>query len=278
MTKHLRIVPDASRHGKMTHATNYADWMMAYGLRPRTIDQRVIFAAAREREWLTWDVSAALIAAWLGHFSGWTALTYYTHLTSVYRWLGETQQLEANPMSTIRRPARPRPQPRPLTPAQTIAVLDGTRGHLRAGMLLALLAGLRVSEIVKIRGEDVNEETLTVIGKGGQLAMLPTHPDLWRLAQDFPRRGYWFPSPVNAGQPIRTVGVSAKVARRFRAVGIERGSIHRLRATYGTNLARQGVNLRVVQTLMRHSSLSMTEHYLGVDEDERTAAIRLLAA
>jgi integrase/recombinase XerD len=252
--------------------------MLALNLRPRTIDQRLIFAAAREREWFTWDVTAAFIAAWLRHYSGWTALTYYTHLTSVYRWLNETERLDRNPMATIRRPSRPRPQPRPLTASQVSAVLDGSTGDLRAVMLLALLAGLRVSEIVKIRGEDVNETTLTVLGKGGQLAVLPTHPELWVLAQEYPRHGYWFPSPVNEDQCVRTVGVSAKVARRFRAVGIERGSIHRLRATYGTNLLRSGVNLRIVQTLMRHASLAMTEHYLGVDEDERAAAIRLLAA
>jgi len=108
--------------------------------------------------------------------------------------------------------------------------------------------------------------------------MIPTHPALWDLAQSYPRRGLWFPSPVRAGEHYGTGYVTQRVAERFRDVGIERGSIHRLRATYGTSLLRSGANLRVVQTLMRHSSLATTEHYLGVDEDERVTAIGLLAA
>ena len=63
----------------------------------------------------------------------------------------------------------------------------------------------------------------------------------------------------------------------MREVGLP-GSIHRFRATYGTNLLRNGENLRVVQELMRHASLATTQHYLGVSEDEKRDAIGRLAA
>lgn len=190
----------------------------------------------------------------------------------------ETSRTESDPTATLRRPATPRPNPRPLTAQQLDRVLDGASGDLRAMMLLAWLAGLRAHEVAKMRGEDINAREIRVTGKGGQTAFLPTHPDLWELAQEYPREGLWFPSPVNVGEPLHPVNVSARVRRRFRAVGIESGSMHRLRATYGTSLLRGGANLRVVQTLMRHQSLATTEHYLGVDEDERMAAVRMLAA
>lgn len=266
---HARSTPD-------THA--YSAWMQGHGLRPYTITQRVQFADARLREWGTFDLDPAALALWLGQHTGWTAVTYYTHLTSIYRWLVEVGSLPVDPMSHIRRPRRPRPHPQPLTQAELAAVLDGTTGHLRAFILLASLAGLRSHEVAKVRGEDVDAGAIYVDGKGGQAATVPTHPDLWDLAQSFPRQGYWFPSPVREGQPYSAQQVGALVARRFREVGIEHGSIHRLRATYGTELLRKGSNLRIVQTLMRHASLAITERYLGVSEEERAAAIRSLVA
>ena len=272
-----RVAPVTLFSTGMTNI-GYADWMLAHNLRPRTIEQRVEFADWRLREWRTWDLDSATIAGWLGRYSGWTKQTYYGHLVSVYKWRIDTGATDRSPMDVIRRPPTPRPQPKPLTPSEVVAVLDGTTGHLRSWMLLALLAGLRVHEIAKLRGQDIDEACIVVDGKGGQLATIPTHPDLWDLAQTYPRHGLWFPSPVRRGEHYTADHISGRVADRFRAVGIARGSIHRLRATYGTNLLRNGANLRVVQTLMRHSSLATTEHYLGVDEDERAEAIRRLAA
>lgn len=257
---------------------DYADWMLAHNLSACTIKQRADFAAWRYRQWRTWDMPSSTISSWLSGYHGWTALTYHGHLTSVYHWLTDTDQLERSPMDIIRKPPTPRPKPKPLSPTQVASVLQDTSGHLRSWMLLALLSGLRVHEIAKLRGEDIDEATIYVLGKGGQGASIPTHRNLWELAQEYPRRGYWFPSPAKPGQHYTADHISGQVADRFRAAGIERGSIHRLRATYGTSLFRNGTNLRVVQTLMRHSSLATTEHYLGVDEDERVAAIGLLAA
>ena len=51
------------------------------------------------------------------------------------------------------------------------------------------------------------------------------------------------------------------------------GSLHRCRHTYATTLLRSGVNIRVVQSLMRHESLSSTQAYTAVEDDERTAAV-----
>jgi len=71
--------------------------------------------------------------------------------------------------------------------------------------------------------------------------------------------------------------ISTVTSRLFAANGIE-GSIHRCRHTYATALLRSGVNIRVVQELMRHSSLASTQRYTAVDEDERRDAINRLVA
>lgn len=69
--------------------------------------------------------------------------------------------------------------------------------------------------------------------------------------------------------------MSTLTSRLFAANGIE-GSIHRMRHTFATRLLRAGVNIRVVQTLMRHRSLASTMIYTAVDEDERRDAISRL--
>lgn len=130
-----------------------------------------------------------------------------------------------------------------------------------------------------MRGEDVTERSIYVRGKGDKAASVPTHPILWDLAQDYPRRGYWFP-PRRAGSTklhVDSTTVTSTVTHHFAALGIE-GSCHRGRHTYATRLLRSGANLRVVQTLMRHESLTTTARYCAVDEDERMAAVLGLIA
>jgi site-specific recombinase XerD len=144
---------------------------------------------------------------------------------------------------------------------------------VRDWIVLALLAGLRVHEIAKIRGEDVSRDGIYVKGKGGVEAVLPIHPDLWAMAQRYPRRGWWFPSHM--GGHVEGDTISAHVSALFGPLGID-GSTHRLRHVYGTRLLRSGVHVRRVQRLMRHGSLETTALYTAVDEDELQAAINLL--
>lgn len=155
-------------------------------------------------------------------------------------------------------------------------MLDGAEGRVRAYVMLALYAGLRAHEIAKIRGEDVTQQAIYVEGKGGQRAMIPTHPALWTLARAHPQTGWWFPSHSACGH-VTTEAVTAGVTRLFRSLGIA-GSVHRCRHTYATRLLRGGANVRVVQTLMRHQSLTSTEVYTAVDDDERARAIASLGS
>jgi integrase/recombinase XerD len=210
-------------------------------------------------------------------FAQWTRATYFGHLRSYFRFALQAGLIEVDPMVGLTRPKHGRGVPRPLTPEQVRLVLDSAgNANLHAWLTLGLFAGLRAHEIAKIRGEDVEEDQLYVFGKGAQGAFLPTHPAVWELAQARPANGWWFPTWSACGH-VRSLSVSTMTSRLFKAHGID-GSIHRCRHTYATQLLRAGVNIRVVQTLMRHESLSSTQIYTAVDEVERRAAIRLLAA
>ncbi len=252
---------------------DYASDMTGRGLAPQTIAARMTLATRLYREWGRLDVPPTRIAAWLAAYQGWSRYTYHGHLTDLYGWAVRAGIVETSPMAGMKRPRTPKPKPRPLSGLEIARVLAAADDRVRAWLMLAYLAGLRAHEIAKFHGRDITEDSLYVYGKGGQGATLPTHPDLWELARQYPRDGYWFPSPYRHRPHISMQVVSTTTGRHFRACGIPDGSIHRVRATYGTALLRSGANIRVVQTLLRHSSLQTTEHYLGVNEDERARAV-----
>lgn len=251
----------------------YRDWLVAQGLAQETVKQRLKFARGRIAAWGTLDVPPHQVGEFLGAHTGWTRRTYFNHLQSLYRWQVESGQLTESPMRQFRRPPEPRPRPRPLSADELARVVAASSGDLRAWLLLGCLAGLRVHEIAKVHGDDVDETAIVVLGKGGEQAILPTHPQLWDLAQGYPRHDWWFPSRQRGHDHVSESLISTRVRNHFRALGIDQGSIHRLRHSYGTMLARNGAQTRVVQELMRHRSLETTQRYVDVDAEERRSAI-----
>lgn len=263
--------------GGMDQLADYERWLRNRGLSRKTVELRTAFALRWLNIWGTLTPSTEEIVRWLDQYSGWTRRTYHSHLHSIFGWLTDTGLLAHSPLAGVRRNRSPQPRPRPLSAVEVRRALDTDDERLRAFLMLGLYAGLRAHEIAKIHGHDVDESAIYVLGKGGQGASVPTHPELWGLAQQMPRTGHWFPSSHRSREHISASLVGHAVSNHFRRLGIE-GSIHRTRATYGTNLLRNGVNLRVIQDLMRHSALSSTEHYLSVTDDDRRAAIVTLAA
>lgn len=273
----LVAYPESQVNHISVNISDYRDWLSAHGLSRNTIGQRVEFADARLRAWGTLDQPAHVIADWLADYYGWTRRTYTSHLRSLYAWAVEVGHVAASPVEHLRSTAQPSPRPRPLSSDELSRVIGTASGDLRAWLMLGFYAGLRCHELAKIRGEDINETSIHVNGKGGQAAILPTHPALWALAQQYPREGYWFPSTQARRLWVSESQIGNKVRAHFRALGIE-GSSHRMRHSYCTSLSRAGVKPEVVMGLMRHKSLDTTMRYLAVDDDERRAAVRLLAA
>lgn len=276
----LQLLVQASERMKRWEEMNrlladYSRWLGSWAS-PVTIEDFYKIMAARGRAWDLRTVTTEPLQDWLGtaRFSDSTRRMYFSTLRSFFGWMHTTGRRDDDPTLPLRRPRAPSNTPRPLSPDEVSRLRENLTGDVRQWFLLALLAGLRAHEIAKIRGEDVTEEWIYVQGKGGKQAMIPTHHELWELAQAMPRTGFWYPGP-HEGHVSRGV-VTVRTGEAYRQHEITRGGIHRARHTYATNLLRGGANIRVVQTLMRHSSLATTAAYCAVDEDERRAAIRLL--
>lgn len=261
--------------------TAYATYLRSWQAKPTTIQARLILAKSRLKAWGVEGMTVQNIEAFLAtdargnERKKWTVATYHNHLTDFCAFLVAAGLLPHSPMDGVKKVKRPVKRPRPLTEREVERVLAAVEGQVRDWILLGLLAGLRAFEIAKIRGEDFTAEGLYVLGKGDVEATLPVHPQIAEMQTRYPARGSWFPGPDDGH--VRARAISLTVGRLFDSMGIE-GSVHRVRHSYGTRLVRKGVNIRVVQRLMRHSSLETTAGYLAVVSDEEREAINLLEA
>lgn len=204
--------------------------------------------------------------------------SYHTTIRAFCLWMQKAAVRTDNPCDTAPTPRRPRSKPRPLPFGAVRKIYAAAnRERTRAYIMLAVLAGMRIHEVAKIRGEDIDLEhqALTITGKGGATEVIPLAPELRELALTMPRRGYWFPAYTVDGC-IGRKAVYAAIKGAMRRAGYPDAKPHQLRHSYGTQLLREGANTRTVQGLMRHADISTTEGYTDVLWESKVHAIRTL--
>lgn len=259
-------------------------WQTARRLSRQTINERVRVIARFAAETGVQPISAEAIdiVRWIAsHADDWaesSSATYQSYLNSWYRWLQLTDRRLDNPMIKVGTPKVPEREPRPVSDRGLIKLLQARMRHkTRVMILLAALAGLRVHEIAKIRGEDIDHDAglLWVTGKGRKRKSIPLHPLLREVASEMPPSGYWFPNRDYEGVPVLAKSVSDIISRTMKRARV-RGTPHSLRHWYGTTLLDEGADLRVVQELLRHKSIASTQFYTAVPPNRRRAAIETL--
>jgi site-specific recombinase XerD len=207
--------------------------------------------------------------------------TYRGALAAFYAFLQEEGLRDDNPMDRVPKVHTRRGEPRPFTREQIDAMLDaGTYRRTRAMILLGYYQGFRVSQIARVDGRDVDllTNTIRTIGKGQKDRRLPLHATIRELAAEMPTDGYWF--PARRGEPghINPASVTDLVRRAKQRAGITDPKLtaHSLRHGFGTDLSESGLDIRVIQELMMHESLSTTQIYTGVSERRKHEGIQLL--
>lgn len=271
---------------KVVHADDAPDtlidaWtltMQAQGLSHATITERT--RLIRQLARTTGTDPAALTPHTLTVFlaaidSPVTADAYYSIARAWCTWLVRAGHRDDDPTMRVPRPRVPPARPRPITRQQLDTLLaTPLRQDTRTKILLASYAGLRIHEIAKLRGQDIDPAggTLTITGKGGRTDLLPAHPIILTQATTYPRKGHWFPSPTRPEQHVAAKTVGTVIARALRRAGID-ATAHQLRHYFATSLLEAGVDSRIVQTLMRHASLATTGRYLGVTLTQQRTAL-----
>jgi site-specific recombinase XerD len=166
-----------------------------------------------------------------------------------------------------------------------LAAVD--RRKSRTALSLIYATGARLSEAVQLRVADIDGERMQVhirCGKGGKPRMVPMSGMLRELLREYWRverpQGYLFPGK-NAGRYLcKTTVQKACFLARLRARIEKPASAHTLRHSYATHLLELGVDLRTIQRLLGHSSLTTTAVYTHVTSrlmDSANQAVDLLA-
>jgi integrase/recombinase XerC len=176
------------------------------------------------------------------------------------------------------RPGAPRPVSEPqardlIREAGEAAGADWIAARDQALLTLLWGCGLRISEALALRGRDAPiPESLRIVGKGGKTRLAPVLPQVREAMAHYLER---LPAPPgcdealfrgNRGGPLGARYVQGLVQKLRGRLGLpERATPHALRHAFATHLLGAGADLRSIQELLGHASLSTTQRYTAVD-------------
>ncbi len=232
-------------------------------------------------------VRAADVRAWLareaqGGAGNATRAKKLSAVKTFYRFLHKRHGVETTALTLITRPRSKKPLPKALTAADALsvtreigAVHEGAAEQARDEALMCLLygAGLRIDEALALNIRDLPaaDDALRVTGKGNKQRIVPLLPALraalagWLKQHPKPAPD----APLFLGVQGRRLnaGVVQKSLREFRRLnGLpEHATPHALRHSFATHLLAGGADLRSIQELLGHASLSTTQRYTDVD-------------
>ena len=230
------------------------------------------FLAKRRREGLS-DTSVARVLSAIKTF---------------YHWLDDHHGMENPEIAFLKGPKRQSRLPRPVSIAAARDMIETVEASAvepwvaaRDAAVLTLLygAGLRISEALDLNGDMVPApERLRIVGKGGKVRLVPLIPAVRRAIDEYARL---CPYRLTGETPL-FYGVRGKRLQPAivqRGVQVLRGALglpetatpHALRHAFATHLLSAGADLRAIQTLLGHASLSTTQVYTGVDSERLRA-------
>ena len=236
-------------------------------------------AALRPADFRAW--LAARGAAGIGRSSQARGLSV---LRGFFRWLARAGLVENAAAASIRTPRVPRSLPRALDAAQAQDTLDlavelgrdpwiGKRDT--AVLLLLYGCGLRLGEALSLRRSEAparGQDTLRITGKGGKERLVPLLPVVTQAIRDYLASCPFEPTPEGPlflgtrGGALSPRRIQETMAALKILLALPEGATpHALRHSFATHLLAGGGDLRTIQELLGHASLSTTQRYTDVD-------------
>lgn len=209
-----------------------------------------------------------------------TLATYSAHCKAFYRWAADTDRIEVDPSTRLRRIHRPRGEAHPIPERDLLHILDIAPEPMRTWLLLAAFMGLRAMEIAHLRRENVQEVegrlVISAIGKYRKPFRLtvPLHVEP-SIRLHLARAGRLWTAP--RGGPLTPANLSLLVARLFHRNDMPY-TLHWLRHSFGTETYRRTRDLLLTQDVMRHSSADMTRIYVQTTAQAGVKAMDQVAA
>jgi site-specific recombinase XerD len=264
-----RSAAERTRRAYAVDLAGFVEWAEPQGLGPGDVRHRDV------RRYAAGLSSAAAAPA--------TVARKLAAIRGLYGFLVRTERAGQNPAELVSSPKRAEKLPQVLSAEQMRTLLERIPAHTplelrdRAMLELAYSCGLRCEEIVNLDegALDFETEQLRVIGKGSKERLLPVGEPAQRalrryaergrraLATD-PRQPALFLS--KSGRRLSSSDVTRRLGLWTREAAIASGvSPHSLRHSFATHLLEGGADLRTIQELLGHASISTTQVYTRVD-------------
>lgn len=204
-------------------------------------------------------------------------------LRSLLRYLERQGLINSAAAGAIRAPKQPKSLPKPLSDQQArTVVMQNTQLHSEAWIaardaaVLTLLygCGLRISEALALRPADLPDDTtsLRISGKGGKMRIVPVLSVVVKAIRTYRKLCPYhlaIEQPLFRGArggPLQPAIIQREMQKLRGALGLpETATPHALRHSFATHLLAGGGDLRTIQELLGHASLSTTQIYTGVD-------------
>jgi len=204
-------------------------------------------------------------------------------IRGLFDFLVRTERVGQNPADLVSSPKREEKLPRVLTVTQVRELLERIPARTplelrdRAMLELAYACGLRCEEIVNLDlgALDFETEQLRVLGKGSKERLLPVGAPAQRALQRYTERGRHALAAdpreralflSKSGRRLSNSDVTRRLGLWVREAALAAGvSPHSLRHSFATHLLEGGADLRTIQELLGHASISTTQVYTRVD-------------
>jgi site-specific recombinase XerD len=264
-----RSMAERTRKAYAVDLGQFVEWAKQCGLGP---------GEARHR-----DIRRYAAGLSAGNAAAATVARKLAAIRGLFDFLVRTERVGQNPADLVSSPKREEKLPRLLNGEQVRTLLERIPARTplelrdRAMLELAYSCGLRCEEIVNLDADsfDFETEQLRVLGKGSKERLLPVGEPAQRalrrylergrhaLATD-PREAALFLS--KSGRRLSGSDVTRRLALWVREAALAAGiSPHSLRHSFATHLLEGGADLRTIQELLGHASISTTQVYTRVD-------------
>jgi len=242
------------------------------------------------------DVRAFMASRRAGGIGSRSLMRSLAGARSLARFLERNGKGKVGALSAVRAPKVPKTLPKPISidAAKQLTDTDLRAGEerepwvlARDAAVLALLygSGLRISEALGLTREAVpapgKGDAITVTGKGNKTRMVPVLPRVLELIAEYVSLcPYDLPDtkPIFLGAkggPLSPRIMQLTMARLRGALGLaETATPHALRHSFATHLLARGGDLRAIQELLGHASLSTTQIYTAVDTEQLLSVYR----
>ncbi len=203
-------------------------------------------------------------------------------LKSFFSFLISKKILRNSKILKIKGPKFLESLPRPLTKNQIFKIVDEIKTEKEKWIMMRNLSvviimwgyGLRISEVLNLKLADTLEEEFRIVGKGGKVRIVPVARQIMTFLKlmldqcpyDFKSNDFIFIG--KRGEKLKPEIIQRLLRGiRYKLILPENATPHSLRHTFATELLQNLVDLRSIQELLGHSSLSTTQKYTSVNSD-----------